>query len=128
MKHFSKILLTAILSLFIITPSFAGEPKINVAENEAVIIVQGIVCSFCAQGVQKKLSKLSFIDGSKYKKGIKVNIEEQKVTIALDPNKEADFKEVFASIKSGGYEPISAHINKGGKITVFTNASDKSGE
>ena len=124
------IILAAILLLFTVIPSYSEQDEhkhdndtqinkpidtditnIKVNENEIVIIVNGIVCSFCSQGVTRKLSKLPFIDQSKYKKGVKVEIENQKVTIAVKPDSEFDVIEVFRSIKSGGYEPVIAYQN-----------------
>ena len=93
--------------------------NIEVKNGEAVIVVQGIVCSFCSQGVRRKLSKLPFIDHSRYSKGIKVEIENQKVTIAIKPGTEIDMDEVFRSIKSGGYEPVVALKNTNGETVVI---------
>ena len=89
--------------------------NIEIEKNEVVIMVHGIVCSFCSQGVARKLSKLSFIDSSRYTKGVKVEIEKQKVTIAIKPDSDFDIKEVFKSIESGGYEPVVAYrsVNNG---------------
>ena len=74
--------------------------------SDYVIHVHGIVCSFCAQGVTKNISKLSFIDKSKYTKGVKVEIEDQKVTIAVKPERNIDVPALFEAIKSGGYDPV----------------------
>ena len=93
--------------------------NIEVRNGEAVIVVQGIVCTFCSQGVRRKLSKLSFIDSSKYTKGVKVDIENQKVTIAIKPGSEIDIEQVFKSIKSGGYEPVVAFQNIDGERVVL---------
>ena len=94
--------------------------NVEVRDGEAVIIVQGIVCSFCSQGVKRKLSKLSFIDKSRYSKGVKVEIEIQRVTIAIKPGTEIDMEEVFKSIKSGGYEPVVAYNKvEGDLVTVY---------
>lgn len=90
---------------------------ITVEKDEVVIVVHGIVCSFCSQGVRKKLSKLPFIDKSRYQNGVKVEIEKQKVTIAVKPGSSFDISEVFRSIKSGGYEPVVAHQNLNNKLT-----------
>jgi len=70
-----------------------------------VVHVHGIVCSFCAKGVTKKISKLPFIDQSKFKKGVKVEIEEQKVTVAVLPGQVLDVDSLFKAIEAGGYEP-----------------------
>lgn len=93
--------------------------NIEVQDGEAVIVVQGIVCSFCSQGVKRKLSKLPFIDSSRYSKGVKVEIEKQKVTIAIKPGSDFEIDEVFRSIKSGGYEPVVAYRNIEGERVAF---------
>jgi len=91
----------------------------SVLPGEAVIIVHGIVCSFCSQGVTRNLSKLSFIDKSKYTKGVKVEIEDQKVTIAIKSGDTLDLSQVFKSILKGGYEPVEAYVSdRNGKVTL----------
>jgi len=93
---------------------------VTVLPGEAVIIVHGIVCSFCSQGVTRNLSKLSFIDKSKYTKGVKVEIEDQKVIIAIKPGSNLDLAQVFKSILKGGYEPVEAYVSdRNGKVTLL---------
>lgn len=95
--------------------------EVIVKPNEAVFEVHGIVCSFCSVGVQKKLSKLPFIDTSKYTKGVYVEIEKQKVTIAIKPSMKLDAPAAFDSIRSGGYEPIKVMTaGTDGVITTYT--------
>ncbi len=123
------ILLVSILSFFsMINSAMADESistsDVNVQPGEAVIIVHGIVCSFCSQGVTRNLSKLSFIDGSKYTKGVKVEIESQKVTIAIKPDNKLDLPKVFKSIKSGGYDPIEAYVSTADNGVVHYKAED----
>ncbi len=122
------ILFTSILSFFTLINSVMAEsasnPDVSVQPGEAVIIVHGIVCSFCSQGVTRNLSKLSFIDGSKYTKGVKVEIESQKVTIAIKPDNKLDLPKVFKSIKSGGYDPIEAYVNTADNGIVHYKAED----
>jgi copper chaperone CopZ len=90
-----------------------------VLPGEAVIIVHGIVCSFCAQGITRNLSKLPFINQTKYINGVKVEIEKQKVTIAIKPDSVLDLHQVFKSILKGGYEPVEAYLSdSSGNITV----------
>ena len=97
----------------------ADASDIAVSPSEAVIIVHGIVCSFCTQGVIRNLSKLAFIDKSRYSKGVKVEIEIQKVTIAIKPDSEIDLEQVFASILKGGYEPVEAYVsNRDGTVSI----------
>ena len=95
------------------------ENTIALLPGEAVIIVHGIVCSFCSQGVRRNLSKLPFINKSRYKKGVKVEIESQIVTIAIKPESGFDLQKVFKSILKGGYEPIEAYVSDlTGAVTV----------
>ncbi|MFT5426751.1 MAG: hypothetical protein ACI9ZT_001697 [Gammaproteobacteria bacterium] len=92
---------------------------VSVLPGEAVIIVHGIVCSFCSQGVMRNLSKLPFIDKSKYTKGVKVEIESQKVTIAIKADEKFDLTQTFESILKGGYEPVEAYVRDAdGHVTV----------
>jgi len=97
-RHMSAVTkLIAVALMLLVVPAFA---------SDYVIRVHGMVCSFCAQGVTKKISKLSFIDRSKYTKGVKVEIESQKVTIAVKQDQHLDIAALFKAIKSGGYDPV----------------------
>ncbi len=87
----------ALLIALIATPALAQDYVIN---------VNGIVCEFCALGVTKKVSKLPFIDRSKYDNGVKVEIEDQMVTIAVKDAAELDKNALFATIESAGYKPV----------------------
>ena len=91
----TKLVVAALLLLPV--PGFA---------SDYVVHVHGMVCSFCAQGVTKKVSKLPFIDRSKYTRGVKVEIESQKVTIAVKPEQDLDIPALFKAIESGGYDPV----------------------
>ena len=89
--------IAALVAVLLSAPVFA---------TDYIVHVHGLVCSFCAQGVTKKVSKLPFIDQSKYTKGVKVEIENQKLTIAVIPDQELDIPALFEAITSGGYEPV----------------------
>ena len=94
---FIKIMILALLIAFISIPALADDYVVN---------VNGIVCEFCSIGVTKKVSKLPFIDRSKYDKGVKVEIESQMVTIAVKDDATLDEDALFAAIESGGYNPV----------------------
>ncbi len=91
------ILALALLSALLATP---------VSAKDYVVQVNGIVCGFCSLGVSKKISKLPFIDHSKYEKGVSVEIENQMVTIAVQPDAILDKEALYAAIESGGYNPV----------------------
>ena len=76
--------------------------------NEVLMEVHGIVCSFCSQGVKRKLAKFTFIDRDRLNKGIIMDIENQKITIAIKEGETPDIQAMFKAILSGGYEPVSA--------------------
>lgn len=94
---FNRINLLALLLALIATPALA---------QDYVIKVNGIVCEFCSLGVTKKVSKLPFIDRDRYTKGVKVEIEDQMVTIAVKDEAELDKEALFGAIESGGYNPV----------------------
>ena len=75
------------------------------AENY-VVDVNGIVCQFCSLGVAKKVSKLPFVDRTKFDNGVLVEAEEQKVTFAVKSGAAMDRQALFAAIEDGGYDPI----------------------
>ncbi len=94
---FNRINVLALLIALIATPALA---------QDYVIKVNGIVCEFCSLGVTKKISKLPFIDHSRYNKGVRVEIEDQMVTIAVKEEAELDKNALFGAIESGGYNPV----------------------
>ena len=88
--------------------------------NEVMIQVNGVVCSFCSQGIRKKLSKFSFIDRSKYKKGVKMDIKKQRCFVASKPETKVDMKALYQAIKDGGYEPVKGFIaDSKGTVTEY---------
>ncbi len=99
--------------------------NLDLKPNEIVLEVHGVVCSFCSQGIQKKLSKLSFVDTKKFTKGSEINIENQTVKIAIKENKKADLDVIFNSIKSGGYNPIKAYfLDSNGKVKSMVPSNE----
>jgi copper chaperone CopZ len=59
--------------------------------------VDGIVCSFCVIGIQKKLSALDSVLTADF------NLETGIITIVLKPNKTIDFDSVRSIIYDSGY-------------------------
>ena len=128
-----KLLLIPVITMLLIFPVFdvvAGSDndrgtELTAKPNEAVFEVHGVVCSFCAVGLQKKLSQLPFVDQSRYKKGVHVAIKDQRVTVAVRPNSEVDVQSAYSAIKSGGYEANKAvAADATGALTLY----DKDGK
>lgn len=94
---FNKTIAIALLYALLSTPLLA---------QNYVIKVNGIVCEFCAYGVGKKIRKLPFIDPSQYDQGVRVDIENQRVFVAVREDALFDKSALFKAIESGGYNPV----------------------
>ena len=85
--------------------------------NQAVVQVNGIVCSFCAYGTEKNLSKLRFLNDSQFGgDGVLMDIQLHRITLALQPDQELDLAQVYNAIKKGGYDPVSFYVNVHGQV------------
>ena len=89
MKHLTSAFIIMLFTL----PAYADHSSalIDIQLNQAVVEVKGIVCSFCAHGANKALSKLTFLDKSQLKKGVLVDIKNQRIWLALDASKPIGF-------------------------------------
>lgn len=95
-------------------------PNITVKRSEVFVKVDGMVCSFCAKGIQKKLSKLKFVDTKLYKQGSKGSIKQQKIIIAIKKHAKPNIKTIYNAIRSGGYTPKAAYmLNPNSKLIKF---------
>ena len=63
----------------------SGQEIITVGPQQVVVTVKGIVCSFCAVGAEKNLSKLTSLDQSKFgDNGVLIDIHSGKITLAIN--------------------------------------------
>ena len=71
--------------------------------------VKGLVCSFCAHGLNKGIGKLSFTD----EKSIFVDIQNQIVKVALNENYKVvpHLKQTIKLIRETGYEVDKVFLN-----------------
>jgi hypothetical protein len=107
-----------------LSPKNKSVPQV-VAADELIIKVDGVVCSFCANGLRKGLCKLNFVDTKQKGKGISLDAKKQLLTIRLKKDAKPDLKKVFESIRKGGYKPVEAYsMGKDGK-SVRTQKADK---
>jgi len=63
--------------------------------------VKGMVCSFCAQGIEKKLKALDSIDK------VNVDLDAKKVSVEAKAGKKIDAEAVNKIIKDAGYEVVT---------------------
>ena len=120
-----------ILTIFLTGLSFGqtvdinGE-KVEVGQEDLVLQVKGLVCSFCAHGLQKGLSKLKFVDKTKYTKGVYADITHQFVKVGLKKNKEPNIDKALDVITEAGYEVLKSYVNPTGselKVKEYEKAS-----
>ena len=113
-----------IVKSFIVILSFAGlalgqsveinGEKVEVGQEDLVFEVKGLVCSFCAHGLQKGMSKLKFVDKKKYTKGVYTDITHQFVKVGLKKNKEPNIDKALTAIQDAGYEVLRSYVNPTG--------------
>ena len=72
----------------------------------AIINVQGMVCDFCARGIEK-----AFLKDTKVKK-IDVDLENGKVVIAFSLDKKIEFKEIKEKILMNGQNATDYNLIK----------------
>lgn len=72
----------------------------------AVVSVKGMVCDFCARGIEKTFKK------DKSVKKIDVDLDRGKVFIAYNLSKKIDFEEIKQKIQANGQDAINFQIVK----------------
>lgn len=79
--------------------------------SQFVVEVKGIVCSFCAYGARKNMSRVNFLDRSRFKGGLLMETEKGSITAAVAKGKQIDVAQTFRAIRKGGYEILAMHFN-----------------
>ena len=77
---------------------------LNLLLIEPVVIdikVRGMVCSFCAQGIKKNISKLKTIEK------VDVNLKKGFVSIIVKDGESVDLNEIKQIIKDAGYQILN---------------------
>ena len=113
------ILPITLLSLVSAQTVVLNNKTITILKDEVVLEVRGLVCSFCAMGLQGGLSSLKYVDGKKYNNGVFVDVEYQYAVIAEKSDQDIDIDEAITMITKSGYEVLSVYTNRTGeKIEV----------
>lgn len=104
------------LAALLAAPAPPAAAAIEVKEPSQLIVeVKGIVCSFCAYGARKNLSRVDFLDRSKFKEGLLMETDQGAITAAIAKGKEVNFAQTFRAIQKGGYEILAMHLHLVGK-------------
>ena len=85
-------------------------------ENQAVVQVNGVVCSFCAYGAEKALSKLDCLDSAEFGNGVLIDIDTHRITLAMRPGEKIPLLDIYRRIKKAGYDPITLYVRSEGTL------------
>jgi hypothetical protein len=97
-------------------PSIGGD--ITVAPGTMVLETKGMVCSFCAYGAKKKVTKLKFVDRSQGKdKGVLTDIKTGRMTVQILRDQPIELKKVVHAIEKAGYGLIGIHLQVSGTLS-----------
>ena len=86
--------------------------------DEVRVRVKGLVCSFCAQGLRKKVSKLDCVDTKKPKKGVTVDEKNGYMLVALKAGKPPAWQDLFTAVENAGFESTEAEALIDGERVV----------
>jgi len=106
---FAAILLSA-------TSAFADDNPVVLEENQTVVQVNGVVCSFCAYGAEKALSELDCLDKAEFGDGVLIDIDTHRITLAMKPGEKIPVHEIYQRIKKAGYDPITLYLRSQGTL------------
>ncbi len=112
-------LYVCLLALSNVSHADDASKDVMVKTNEVVLQVNGVVCSFCAYGAEKKLGKLDFLNHSLFGgDGVYMDIHTHRMTLALANREPIDLKRIHEAITAGGYDLITVHLNLVGFLHV----------
>ena len=103
-------------TLLVANVAFADDRPVVLEENRIVVQVNGMVCSFCAYGAEKALSKLDCLDRAEFGDGVLVDIDTLRITLALRPGEKIPFRKIYQRIKNAGYDPITLYLRSEGTL------------
>jgi mercuric ion binding protein len=75
-------------------------PQLSFAKDQ-VLTVNGLVCSFCAQGIEKNFKKDSRVES------VKVDLKNKKIFITLKPNQTISEQEYRTILSDAGYSLVT---------------------
>ena len=104
------------LMLLVANMAFADDLPVVLEENQTVVQVNGVVCSFCAYGAEKALSKLDCLDKAEFGNGVLIDIDTHRITLALRPGEKIPLREIYERIKKAGYDPITLYVRSEGTL------------
>jgi copper chaperone CopZ len=83
-----------------LTLLLAGFFSLSFAASTIKVTVNGMVCAFCAQGIEKRLSKLPAT------KAVFVDLKKKTVAVELKEGQSLDLDVIRSEIKDSGYDVV----------------------
>ncbi|MEQ1686457.1 MAG: heavy metal-associated domain-containing protein [Burkholderiaceae bacterium] len=83
---------------FLLSVTLAGIATSSFAATSVKASVNGMVCAFCAQGIEKRLSKLPAT------KAVYVDLKQKIVAVEAKDGQTLDTKTITAEITDAGYD------------------------
>ena len=81
----------------------AAIAKLKTEKQVALLYVKGMTCASCAIGIRVKVSKLDFVDGSRFKRGVDMDVNNQLLTVALKQGAQPNWQLIDQQIDDAGY-------------------------
>lgn len=118
-----KNIVVILISTFLFGINSSTTAQSN-AMDEFTVIVDGLGCSFCAYGLEKKFKELKGI------KKIKIDLESGTLSFNYPADKEFSINQVESQVDKAGYTAVSVSIQRGdGRIEkseeVLTSLEDE---
>lgn len=112
MKHLIKISLhkAALVSLLVAGPALMNAAQ---AQDVAKIGVNGMVCAFCAQGIEKTLSKLPEAQA------VYVNLDQRIVAVEAKKGQKLSLDKIKAGIVDAGYDVTKTEMLSGTSVAAI---------
>jgi copper chaperone CopZ len=93
--------------------SFAMSLSTAYAADVAKVTVNGMVCSFCAQGIEKTLTRMP------QTKAVYVNLDKKLVAVEPKDGQTLDVKKIEAGIKDAGYDVVKIETVKSTTVAAI---------
>lgn len=110
MKHFPKPIVALLLT---------GAALSSLAATSVKATVNGMVCAFCAQGIEKRLSKLPAT------KAVFVDLKQKVVVVEAKDGQTLDGKTITDEITDAGYDVVKLETVEQSVADIKSNMKAK---
>ena len=96
-----RYILMSLMAVFMMTPPVIAQDK----TDDIVVTVNGMVCDFCAQSLEKVFTKEESVNG------INVSLDDQTVTVDTKDGQELSDDKIKELIEWAGYDLVEIKRN-----------------